>query len=109
MDRGAWWGYSPWGLQRLGHDLVIKPQERRCSETTHSSLYPFGSFSGLFSEAAKAQSEMFCDRTASDREENSMTHELLGFHEKQASGQRFEELFLFFKWRICKERPLHTF
>ena len=55
MDREAWWGYSPWGLQRLGHDLVIKPQERRCSETTHSSLYTFGSFSRLFSEAAKAQ------------------------------------------------------
>ena len=38
-----------------------------------------------------------------------MVHELLGFHEKQASGQRFEELFLLFKWHICKERPLHTF
>lgn len=38
-----------------------------------------------------------------------MIHELLGFHEKQASGQRFEELFLFFKWHICKERPLRTF
>ena len=20
MDRGAWWGYSPWGCKRVGHD-----------------------------------------------------------------------------------------
>lgn len=38
-----------------------------------------------------------------------MIHGLLGFHEKQASGQRFEELFLLFKRHICKECPLHTF
>ena len=24
MERGAWWGYSPWG-HRVGHDLVTKP------------------------------------------------------------------------------------
>ena len=48
-------GCSPWGLQGLRHDLVTKPRERCFSEVTRSSLYPFGSFSGLFSEAAKAQ------------------------------------------------------
>ena len=24
MDRGAWWGYSPWGHKRVGHNLVTK-------------------------------------------------------------------------------------
>lgn len=57
----------------------------------------------------KGTSETFCDGTASDREEKPMAPELLGFHKKQASGQRLEELFLFLEWLICKERPLHTF
>ena len=26
MDRGAWWGSSPWGHKRIGHDLVTKQQ-----------------------------------------------------------------------------------
>ena len=24
MDRGAWWGYSPWGCKRVRHDLATK-------------------------------------------------------------------------------------
>ena len=24
MDRGAWWGYSPWGHKKVGHDLATK-------------------------------------------------------------------------------------
>ena len=30
MDRGAWWGYSPWGHKRVGHDIATKRQQR-CS------------------------------------------------------------------------------
>ena len=26
MDRGAWWGYSPWGRKRVGHDSATKQQ-----------------------------------------------------------------------------------
>ena len=26
-DRGAWWGYSPWGHKRVRHDLATKPQQ----------------------------------------------------------------------------------
>ena len=28
MNRGAWWGYSPWGRKRVGHDLVTKQQQQ---------------------------------------------------------------------------------
>ena len=27
MDRGAWWGYSPWGCKRVGHDWATQQQE----------------------------------------------------------------------------------
>ena len=26
MDRGAWWGYSPWVRKRVGHGLATKQQ-----------------------------------------------------------------------------------
>ena len=29
MDRGAWWGYSPWGHKRGRHDLVTKQQQQK--------------------------------------------------------------------------------
>ena len=27
MDRGAWWGFSPWGWKRVRYDLVTKQQQ----------------------------------------------------------------------------------
>ena len=29
MDRGAWWGYGPWGHKRVGHDLATKQQQQQ--------------------------------------------------------------------------------
>ena len=33
MDRGAWWGYCPWGHERVGNELATKqqPQEDSCT------------------------------------------------------------------------------
>ena len=66
-------------------------------------------FFRLIFRGSEGSSESFCNGTASDREENSMTHKPLVFYMKQASGQRLEEMFLFFKQHICKECPLHMF
>ena len=37
MDRGAWWGYGPWGHKRVGHDLATKQQQQQQQQQREQS------------------------------------------------------------------------
>ena len=44
VDRGVWWGYSPWCPKRVSHDLVIKTTAKLLRGTDQTKVKMIGVF-----------------------------------------------------------------